>query len=56
MGRDDGKLLKFYKLNVQENKEVFKTFNDVLNLKLPAVYTHLQKVGVTPEMFYYLGG
>ena len=51
MGRDDGKLLKFYKLNVQENKEVFKTFNDVLNLKLPAVYTHLKKVGVTPEMF-----
>ena len=27
MGRDDGKLLKFYKLNVQENKEVFKENN-----------------------------
>ncbi len=51
MGRDDGKLLKFYKLNTQENKEVYDTFNSVLSTKLPHVYKHLKNVGVTPEMY-----
>eukprot|EP00943_MAST-04B_sp_MAST-4B-sp1_P005664 g5664.t1 len=51
MGRDDGKLLKFYKLNSQENKGVYDTFNNVLSTKLPHVYKHLKNVGVTPDMY-----
>eukprot|EP00944_MAST-04C_sp_MAST-4C-sp1_P004500 g4500.t1 len=51
MRRDDGKLLKFYKLDPKENNEIFRKFEVVLESRLPVVSMHLKKVGITPDMY-----
>ena len=56
MRRDDGKLLKFYKLDPKENNEIFRKFEVVLESRLPAVSMHLKKVGITPDMYCCHGG